>query len=81
MTQVAEDYDYEADEERGIGRGVMTMKMIEKLLKMKMGKPTTKDTIGLTREDTIREPVKLHISLNQGNMVVATVYMRMSFEF
>ena len=57
------------------------MKIMKKLLKMSMGKPTTKDTMRLTREDTIREPVKLHISLNQGNMVLATVYMRMSFEF
>ena len=81
VTQVAEEYDYEAGEEGRIGRRAMTLKITMKMLKMYMGKPTSKNTLRSIKEDTVREPVKLHISLNQGNMVVATVYMRMSFEF
>ena len=66
------------------GKKVMmreTMRTMKSLPKMNMGKPTTKNIMGLTKGATIRRPIKLHISLNLDNMVVATVFKRMSLDF
>merc|ERR1719209_1418119 len=58
-----------------------TMRTMKSLPKMNMGKPTTKDTMGLTKGAIIRRPIKLHISLHLDNMIVATVFRRMSLDF
>ena len=58
-----------------------TMRTTKSLPKINMGKPTAKDTMGLTKGATTRRPIKLHISLNLDNMVEATVFKRISLDF